>query len=52
MKNAFIWAFITQNLSQNFNRDNSKTPFNRCLLYVIRFTGLGLKANAETVFKT
>ena len=38
--------------AQNFNRDNSKTPFNHCLLYVITLRGLGVKANAETVFKT
>ena len=38
--------------SQYFNKDDSKTVFNHCLLHLISLRGLDVKANAKIVFKT
>jgi len=53
VKKLFWWGHLLfKTKSQNFNRDNSKTLFNHCLLHVISLRGLRVKANAKTAFKT
>ena len=53
-QNKFSWAFIIQDekKKKNLKRDDSKTLFNHCLLYMISLTEVGVKANAKSAFKT
>jgi len=51
-KTRLLGYLLFKTKSQNFNRDDSKTLFNHCLLHVIRLRGLGVKANAKTALKT
>jgi len=43
---------IKKTKTQNFNRGNSITLFNHCLLQEESLSGLGTKTNAKTEFKT